>query len=94
MTIQSSRGRALPRQSTGRDRHAPAASSAPLSRPVRSHLALLVPMVLLALLGPAAPVAMRFPLGALAGALAAFFVVGQVRSARARRADPEPDRTD
>lgn len=74
MTTQTSRS--LPRQrGAGRP-----AEPSPRRNPLRSRYALLVPLIVLALAGPAAPAALRFPLGALAGALAAFFVLAQVRA--------------
>lgn len=77
MPTQTSRTRALPRQRDAARRDDSAGSP---RRSLRSRFVLLVPLVLLALVGPAAPAALRFPLGALAGALAAFFVLAQVKA--------------
>jgi hypothetical protein len=77
--LTRSRSRVLPRQREAAHR----GDSAPSPRRpnlARSRFILLPPMAVLALLGPAAPAALRFPLGALAGALAAFFVLAQVRA--------------
>lgn len=77
--LTKTRIRALPRQRDSAHRD-DSAETSPRRNLLRSRFVLLVPLVVLALLGPTAPAALRFPLGALAGALAAFFVLAQVRA--------------